>query len=953
MAGSPSDRVLRQVHLLFNLGTVGTMSDAQLLDRFVSRRDETGEAAFEELVVRHGPMVLRVCRSVLHNAHDAEDAFQAVFLVLANRARSIRRSGSVASWLFGVARRVAIRCKRGAARRSALNQLVAERTSESDLPAENDPDWEILHDEIKGLPERLRAPIVLCYLQGQTYDAAAHLLGLSEVAIRGRLARARERLRQRLTRRGVTVPAGLLAAGAAGQAQAAIPMTLIHSTSRIALGFMAGNTAAVLARGVLNSMLLNQLKVAMVLLCLGIGGGFWAWYAFAAAVDERGQTKRDQGVVRTPASAPTSAAKSRTTPPAVTYRLTGSVRVEGTGEPVQGGQFSVLLGDATGSSNPERSRFVTSGADGQFLVDLPPGQARAWTFQAPVGFWAPGNNKSQETFVLSRSQPIHRKEYVVRRGTVWPFRLIGADGRPVSGSIRASTANEIFMPESDEAGGVNLTLPAEGGKVMAGAMMGKRLSRSLASIPVAIPLEWASGFRPEAVKTIERIERGYRLKDDAGRMATIGDPPRELPDRAGRSITIGESGRVEPTLVDGKLAIRVLFSDAGRVASGSLSGRIVDQAGRPIEGVRVALAFHSGEGGRGGAVFPDDKEHEATTDREGQFLIRAIPRSDFGKPSRLSLVVRKDGFASLQTPAFSFQPGKGDSPQVLDPIRLEPGVSLSGTVVDPQGRPAEGVWVEPSGGFALRSQFTRTDAAGKFTVHNLPKGLIELGFEYGALWASGKYLVDGTDDGLKIQLRPSAEMLARPAAPATPEPPTLGRAAPPLQVVGWTDGKSRGLTDYRGKVVFVDFWATWCSPCIDEMPHLERLKHKYEPRGVVFLSIHTPGEEIGKIRRFLEFKKTSLISALDEDRGKGDNSIRRNGVTADRYGVRGYPELVIIDRRGNVAFHSGIVPKEVVAAMMALGKQMGLEQATMTKADFYRLWEAFVGREIEKILNRP
>ena len=138
------------------------------------------------------------------------------------------------------------------------HQLVAERTSEGYLPAENDPDWEILHEEIDGLPERLRAPIVLCYLQGLTYAAAAHQLGLSEMAIRGRLARARERLRQRLTRRGVTVPAGLLVAGAAGQAQAAIPMTLIQCTIRIALGFLAGNTAAILARGVLNSMLLDQ-----------------------------------------------------------------------------------------------------------------------------------------------------------------------------------------------------------------------------------------------------------------------------------------------------------------------------------------------------------------------------------------------------------------------------------------------------------------------------------------------------------------------------------------------------------------------------------------------------------------------------------------------------------------------------------------------------------------------
>ena len=124
------------------------MSDAQLLERFVSQRDETAEAAFEELVIRHGPMVLRICRSVLHDPHDAEDAFQAVFLVLANRAEAIRQGDAVASWLFGVAHRVATRVKRGAARRRTLEQQVAERTAKIDLPAMDDSDWEILHEEI-------------------------------------------------------------------------------------------------------------------------------------------------------------------------------------------------------------------------------------------------------------------------------------------------------------------------------------------------------------------------------------------------------------------------------------------------------------------------------------------------------------------------------------------------------------------------------------------------------------------------------------------------------------------------------------------------------------------------------------------------------------------------------------------------------------------------------------
>jgi thiol-disulfide isomerase/thioredoxin len=325
----------------------------------------------------------------------------------------------------------------------------------------------------------------------------------------------------------------------------------------------------------------------------------------------------------------------------------------------------------------------------------------------------------------------------------------------------------------------------------------------------------------------------------------------------------------------------------------------------------------------------------------------------YGRRTTFSLVVRKEGYASLETPEFSAQPGKADALRVLDPIRLEPAVSLTGTVVDPEGRPAAGVWVTPLGSFGLRGQSTRTDSEGKFTVQNLPKGLIELSFQYGPLWAAGKYLADGVTEEIKIQLRPedATPTLVKAASPAVLEPPALGRPAPPLQVVGWTDGKPHSLADYRGKVVFLDFWGMWCSACLNGMPSLERLKQKYEPRGVVFLSIHTPGEEIGKIRRFLDLKKATMVSALDEGRGKTDNSY--NGVTADRYGVKGYPTLIMIDRRWNVAFHSGIGTKEGVAAMKALGKEMGLEESTMTEADFYRLWEAFFSREVEKVLNQP
>ena len=130
------------------------------------------------------------------------------------------------------------------------------------------------------------------------------------------------------------------------------------------------------------------------------------------------------------------------------------------------------------------------------------------------------------------------------------------------------------------------------------------------------------------------------------------------------------------------------------------------------------------------------------------------------------------------------------------------------------------------------------------------------------------------------------------------------------------------------------------------------LREKVLSRSLASIPIVIPLEWVSGFRtetvRTIE-RVAGGLRLKDESRGKDDNS--RNGVTADRYGVRGYPSLVMIDRRGNVAFHSGIGTKEGVAAMKALGKEMGLEESTMTEADFHRLWEAFFGREIEKILN--
>ncbi len=264
----------RSMEALYGAGSSVGLADAQLLERAAGGRGEASASAFEAIVARHGPMVLGVCRRALDDPHDAQDAFQATFLVLAKRAGSIRRGDALASWLFGVARHVCDRARTDLARRRSHEHRAAER---ADSPRQDDdrPDYTALHEEVARLPEHYRLPVVLCYLEGLTYEAAADRLGCPLGTLSIRLSRARDRLRSRLVRRGLTASVGLLAS--AGTASAGVPEGLAAETSRMALRFVgrramaAGEVpagAAGLARGVMHAMRNTTRLKAMALLGL-------------------------------------------------------------------------------------------------------------------------------------------------------------------------------------------------------------------------------------------------------------------------------------------------------------------------------------------------------------------------------------------------------------------------------------------------------------------------------------------------------------------------------------------------------------------------------------------------------------------------------------------------------------------------------------------------------------
>jgi RNA polymerase sigma factor (sigma-70 family) len=259
-------------------------SDAQLLDCFITRHEE---AAFESIVRRHGPIVLSVCRRILRNSHDAEDAFQATFLVLARKASTLKSRELLANWLCGVAYQTARKAKAAAAKHHArqrqVNEMPEPEIVRQDLREDLQP---LLDQELTSLPEKYRLPIILCDLEGKTRKEAAQQLDMPEGTLSSRLARARTRLAKRMARHGIAFSGGAIATNLSqNTVSACVPVSLLGATVKAATSIAAGKAAttaivsakvAALTEGMLKAMLLTKLKtvtwVLAMAVIIGVGG---------------------------------------------------------------------------------------------------------------------------------------------------------------------------------------------------------------------------------------------------------------------------------------------------------------------------------------------------------------------------------------------------------------------------------------------------------------------------------------------------------------------------------------------------------------------------------------------------------------------------------------------------------------------------------------------------------
>ncbi len=568
---------------------------------------------------------------------------------------------------------------------------------------------------------------------------------------------------------------------------------------------------------------------------------------------------------------------------------------------------------------------------------------RVWLSDLPTGYLFAGREPSIEDLVLPPDRPVTEREYRVRPGTNWSFQFVrGSDRRPFRGFV--TTVMGLNVPsraQADESGRARLTLPTKGHQ----AELAVRESDPLTSGEIQtgmlrMRLEWEPDFRPDELDEIARPdanERRFRLVDADARTAVLRAPD-----------------LVEPVKEDGKLVLRVTVPHRDARDYGALTGQVLDERGSPIPGARVAV------GASGGIRGLADLRHWATADRQGHYRLRDIPRRAIdGAPLRVRLSVTSEGFAGTESPFLVLTESDPERPQLIEPIRLERGVSLRGQMVDHRGQPVAGALIltnQPfmrggSGGIPITVQTVQN---GRFVIDGVRRGVVQLFVLHGTFQKSFFYLADGSPAAVRIPLPdPAKEAAPNFAALAAPPPAPLavGQTAPEWKVGAWSDGRPRRLADERGKVVVLYFWGISFGPAVDALPAMGRLMTRFQSRGVDFLAIHRPESDKGLAReqgrKVLTFQGAPLVMALDQAR------IPRHarGVTLQRYGGQGFPlpVIIVIDRAGKIAYRSDMAPgdRNPIRAYTQTARNAG----GMTEPQFNEQVERTLAEEIAKALK--
>jgi RNA polymerase sigma factor (sigma-70 family) len=681
--------VLHHVRKLTGTPPAADLTDGELLERFCRAGEET---AFALIVQRHGPLVLNVCRRVALDSHDAEDAFQATFLVLVRKARAVRKQSSLASFLFGVAQRIALQARLRAARRRARERERPE--SPPPDPSDELTARELRHlldAELTLLPDRYRAPIVLCYLEGKTQEQAAQELGCPRTSLASRLGRALGLLHQRLTRRGVALSAAGLATALAGEVAAApVPALLTLTAVRTAVqgsvsAGVSAHVAALAREGV--PPVLTAKWIAGIALLLLTAALATAGYAFST---------RDPAP---PAAA--EAEKAETTPvlpvspgtPLPEARVVAGVVVDPAGKPVAGANvWLTTAGVADGSV--EVFDQGTTDEQGRFRVTVPARWfATTHALRQELGLIAhkPGRRVAAIGFARSSIPRPTGTRLVLEAPTEASIHVLAPDGNPVAGArveVRWLACDQIQTDITEE--------------------YARDLGNQFRSIVRATPIGFV--VRRQAVPIPAELSRRLSARSDA--KGTVALPELARTDVGGLAVTAEKFGSQSflqtEFLAAGKEVLPEFPDSVKLMPAGRVTGQLTAKNGDLVKNLLVQVSSLEDPPSVRGSLHRSGWA-EVKTDSEGRFEAAALAAGRLTVrvtlPRDAEVVAREPADRTLKLQA-------GESTAVEIP--LQPGVRVGGVVRERgTGKPLAGVRVHLYHGDKLA--IVETDAKGRYT----------------------------------------------------------------------------------------------------------------------------------------------------------------------------------------------------------------------------------------------
>jgi RNA polymerase sigma factor (sigma-70 family) len=727
MGTDRSGIVLSRIRTLWDEGRLGALTDEQLLERF-NNGAGPGEAAFEAIILRHGPMVLGVCRRILRDPHDVEDAFQATFLILARRASSIRSGNVLGGWLCRVAYRVAARAR--AARHGSIPP--PDRPTESAPPedaAEHEDLSAAIIGELQLLPEKYRLPVQLCYLEGRTHDEAAVQLSWPVGTVRTRLAWARDRLRQRLSRRGLALSVGLVDRSLLSlKATGGVPAARVAATLGAAIARPTATAAAVLANNALRATMMSRVKLAAILiLATGslagialplIGSGF-------RQPGPAGEQRRDSPPPRQRSDArdgPAAARDVRT----VFFRVADRT----TKRPVAGVTLKVWI-------NGKMTREHVTDATGRIVIPLPEMDPERLTVTARGDGWVP--KRVYLRHFTARETEIPRSYTLeMERGTSIGGGVQDEQGRPIDGvvvSVYATTPDDRGR-EALDLDGVTARSDAQGRWHLDVIPAGLDLGHLHFNFQHPEFVSWIDAGNNQSIMTPEGLRSRSGLivlhkgipvtgrvldregRPIAGASVRLGDPMHQpglwvttvKTDAEGRfrignvamneaPLTVRAAGHA-PELMSLKLRPGLAPVEFRLGPARTIRGRVIDDRGRPVAGAGVAVS----EWRRQRTL-----DWRAETDAEGRF------RWDEAPGDAVSIAAFKSGYDGTTRSA---RPSEQDLVLSLMPSRE---LRMRGSVTDAEtGRPIETFTVVPGtkiGGPTLwHAVFAKVHHGGRYEI---------------------------------------------------------------------------------------------------------------------------------------------------------------------------------------------------------------------------------------------